>query len=139
MTKLHSFHPTSFVTLCWDNNDTLEETPSGMGTTHCTNGIAVQRRVQTAMAQPLLTKPPWHKSRRRSVRPPQSVVMEYITGVREGPLPINIHETALTASADMPYTKSDFAWAVARLMKKDSDRFGHDGNQKTPAWAGFHS
>ena len=34
----------SFVTLCWDNNDILEETPSGMGT-HCTNGITVQHRV----------------------------------------------------------------------------------------------
>ena len=28
-----------FVSFCWDNNDIAEETLSGKGTTHCTNGI----------------------------------------------------------------------------------------------------
>ena len=34
-----------------DNNDLLEETLTGIGTTHCTNGIAIQRQVQLAMPQ----------------------------------------------------------------------------------------
>ena len=34
-----------FSTFCWDNIDLLEETLSGRGTTHCTNGIVVQRQV----------------------------------------------------------------------------------------------
>ena len=29
------------VSFCWDNNDICEETLSGLGTTHCTNGIAI--------------------------------------------------------------------------------------------------
>ena len=30
------------IILCWDNNDIIEETKCGAGTTHCTNGIVVQ-------------------------------------------------------------------------------------------------
>ena len=42
---------TPFVQVCWVNNDLLEETLTGIGTTHCTNGIAIQRQVQLAMPQ----------------------------------------------------------------------------------------
>ena len=42
---------TSFVQVCWVINDLLEETLTGIGTTHCTNGIAIQRQVQLAMPQ----------------------------------------------------------------------------------------
>ena len=31
------------TTVIWDNNDFMEETPSGEGTTHNTNGLLVQR------------------------------------------------------------------------------------------------
>ena len=44
--------PLSFATFCWDNNDVIAETLSGQGTTHCTNGIVVQRQVQFAANQP---------------------------------------------------------------------------------------
>ena len=37
--------PNVFTIFCWDNNDILEETLSGEGTTHCTNGISIQRSV----------------------------------------------------------------------------------------------
>ena len=46
--------PSSYITLCWDNNDIAEETSSGQGTTHCTNGIIVE-----AHARSFLT--PWMK------------------------------------------------------------------------------
>ena len=35
-----------FVQFCWNNNYINEETPSGSGTTHCTNGIIILRKVQ---------------------------------------------------------------------------------------------
>ena len=38
--------PGVFATFCWDNNDLKEETLSGKGTTHCTNGIMIQPKVQ---------------------------------------------------------------------------------------------
>ena len=41
-----------FSTFCWDNIDLLEETLSGRGTTHCTNGIVVQRQVAGCALQP---------------------------------------------------------------------------------------
>ena len=48
-------HSSTFVTVCWDNNDIAEETVSGLGTTHCcTNGIVVQRQVSTALPKPKL-------------------------------------------------------------------------------------
>ena len=40
-----NIHAGGYVSLCWDNNDLLEETKTGTGTTHCTNGIVVQRLV----------------------------------------------------------------------------------------------
>ena len=39
----NTIQPNVFTMFCWDNNDILEETVSGKGTTHCTNGIAIQR------------------------------------------------------------------------------------------------
>ena len=44
--------PNVFTTFCWDNNDLNEQTLSGSGTTHCTNGILVQRRVHTCEPPP---------------------------------------------------------------------------------------
>ena len=39
--------PGVFATFCWDNIDLLEETLSGANTTHCTNGIVVQCKLDT--------------------------------------------------------------------------------------------
>ena len=46
--------PDVFTTFCWDNNDLSEQTLSGSGTTHCTNGILIQRRVHTCEPPPHL-------------------------------------------------------------------------------------
>ena len=43
--------PSSFVHLAWDNNNIVEEILSGLGTTHCTNGIAIRRQVHIAKTQ----------------------------------------------------------------------------------------
>lgn len=39
-----NINPALRDSLCLDNNDINEETLSGSGTTHCTNGIAIQRQ-----------------------------------------------------------------------------------------------
>ena len=46
--------PNVFTTFCWDNNDLSEQTLSGSGTTHCTNGILLQREVHTCEPPPHL-------------------------------------------------------------------------------------
>ena len=42
---LSNIQPGGYVTFCWDNNDVAKEAKSGGGTTHCTNGIIVQRQM----------------------------------------------------------------------------------------------
>ena len=53
------------TTLAWDNNDRLEESLTGKGTSHRVNGIAVQARVFGPEPQKL--DAPVHKSRRRTI------------------------------------------------------------------------
>ena len=69
---------------CWDNKDILEETRTGSHTTHCTNGIVIQRLPDSAMfiheeIQPSKT------TRQRSVHPPTVDVDKFIGGKRVGP------------------------------------------------------
>ena len=45
-----NIQPNVPVVMCWDNTDINEETLSGHGTTHCTNGIIIQRAVQPSGA-----------------------------------------------------------------------------------------
>ena len=48
-------HKNIFSTFAFDNDDMSEETLSGIGTTPCTNGIVIQRSVDTC-AQDQMTK-----------------------------------------------------------------------------------
>ena len=50
--------PNVFSTFCWDNIDLLEETLSGQGTTHCTNGIVIQRQVAGCEPPPIEMRNP---------------------------------------------------------------------------------
>ena len=58
--------PNVFSIFCWDNIDLLEETLSGRGTTHCINGIVVQRQVSGCALPPKL--PQKKAVRRRTFR-----------------------------------------------------------------------
>ena len=40
-----NIQPGGYVTFCWYNNDIAEKTKPGGGTTHCTDGIIVQRQM----------------------------------------------------------------------------------------------
>ncbi len=52
-----NIQPNVFSCFFWDNNDILEETLSGKGTTHCTNGIVIQRMTAGCDPQPTPTDP----------------------------------------------------------------------------------
>ena len=56
--------PVMFV---FDNNDFQEETPSGKGTTHCTNGIIIQNRVHTCMHPPAEVTILSHRKNERNI------------------------------------------------------------------------
>ena len=65
------------VSLCFDSNDINEETLSRSGTTHCTNGITIQRQVDfnfsTSVAVVSCQK---HQSKARTIAAPPSSLAE---------------------------------------------------------------
>ena len=91
--------PLSFATFCWDNNDIIEETLSGQGTTHCTNGIVVQRQVQFAANQPYPTTSVQRAAsncRQRSIKCPPQLDIDFVAGQREQPALIAMGSELLT-------------------------------------------
>ena len=75
---------------CWDNNnDIVEETHTGAGTTHCTNGIVIQR-LSHNVAMPL-PKAPSKTSRKRTLRPSPVELDHYSAGRRKGPTPTEVY------------------------------------------------
>ena len=117
-----------FVHFCWDNNDINEETPSGSGTTHCTNGIIIQRKVQPTSVTSIDDGQysSWRRGcnrRRRSTKPPLPLSLEYVAGRREGPQIKALQDDVLAQldrSCKQPLIslkKEDFAWLLARLRE----------------------
>ena len=88
--------PTSVI---WDNNDFREETPSGEGTTHNTNGLLVQSIgcVDDATESiPCINSESKHLPKKRTVDPPPNILEVYHKRKRQGPTPTSyknvIHE-----------------------------------------------
>ena len=128
-----------FTVFCWDNNDINEDTPSGAGTTHCTNGIVVQQQVSTASPY-LPTNPSWPNRHRQSVTSPLEAEVEYNAGRRQGPLPIGLSAETMVLSQSDRSQSADFTWILTRLQESDSLILGQVSNEKKiPGWAGFNS
>ena len=68
-----SVRPNVFSLFCWDNIDLLEETLSGKGTSHCTNGIIVQRQVAWCEPPPSLERRDRRRGRRTLQTAPSQV------------------------------------------------------------------
>ena len=73
------------ATLVWDNNDFGEETLSGKGTTHNTNGIIIQRPFTCDV--PISERASLQRTRKRSLEPPPANIDTYIRLKRTGPKP----------------------------------------------------
>ena len=131
----------TFVTLCWDNNDLREDSLSGK-TTHCTNGIVIQRKVQSCALPPSMraeSRTP--RRRKRSLDSPLQVIVEYNAGKREGPRAITLPAGSVElASSTRGIGETDFMWLLARLLSSDSAALGQaECNQKTPSWTAFNA
>ena len=103
--------------LCWDNNDIQEETYSGKGTTHCTNGIVIQRKVHGCNSKPGTStsiQPPTRR-KRRTLTPVQvqGYITPYIPQKRKSPPAMKIDDGNLR-NPDMINHRSaqikDFGW-----------------------------
>ena len=114
----------------------------GKGTTHCTNGIVIQRK-------PLTCAPPLEMAA-QELRPKRSRTLTYIptdvlpfhSGPRQGPSPfdIGVHDV-ITSNPDVSaYARSiDFGWMLCRQPIEDNlFPFASDQSQVIPAWTGFN-
>ena len=114
--------PVSFV---FDNNDFSEETPSGHGTTHCTNGIILQVRVLTAKSEPKSqgqnstgVERPTHMKKPRSLPFVERALLDYPCAPRCGPdRVVDAATIVTTATMSLDGTHDlDMAWLLARLQ-----------------------
>ncbi|PIK44379.1 hypothetical protein BSL78_18773 [Apostichopus japonicus] len=75
--------PNHFTTIVWDNIDFGEETLSGKGTTHSTNGIMIQRPRQSAR---ITSTPAMKRTRARTLQPPPVEITPFLgCGEKRGP------------------------------------------------------
>ena len=76
------------TTLVWDNNDFGEETLSGKGTTHNTNGIAVQHaqcQLHVTVAQAPSTVEAKKKTKQRSLVAPDEDIIMFVGEKKSSP------------------------------------------------------
>ena len=90
--KIQSHVP---VVMCRDNNDINEEALSGHGTTHCTNGIVIQRTVQQAANAPAAHPCRPRGKRKRSFTPQPCTILQYNAGQRCVPGTMSIPDDEL--------------------------------------------
>lgn len=107
--------PVMFV---FDNNDFQEETPSGKGTTHCTNGIIIQPRVQTCAPHKTCQVIPGTVRHRRRVTYAPKPLRDYPVAPRLGPDRVPDAATLITCTSSPSIDKArdqDMAWLLSRL------------------------
>ena len=132
--------PGVFATFCWDNNDLKEETLSGKGTTHCTNGIMIQPKVQGCQERPLMATAE-ARSKHRAFKMPPIEINFFPSGKRLGPPPINLSEIELQRSTHIlsPHSFKDNGWMLCRL-NPSADIFtpNQEESQQIAAWTAFN-
>ena len=114
------------TTVIWDNNDFMEETPSGEGTTHNTNGLLCQRAMEMdddneASTNSQNGSKKKAKDRRRSVDPPPNILEVYHKQKRQGPSPINNDQSVITDPATdthLQYKQSlDSVYCLSKIQE----------------------
>ncbi len=116
------------ATLVWDNNDFGEETLSGKGTTHNTNGIIIQQAIAGDSAS-LPATSSRQRTRERSVNPPPLNLVTYTQAKRSGP-----QNSAL--KVDLQQNKYRHAQTTARRV--DAAFLAEPQGKIPPGWTGFN-
>ena len=134
----NNIQPNVPVITCWDNNDINEETISGHGTTHCTNGIIIQRGGQ--QAAPVLPSSSLKGKRKRSFTPRPCKILPYNARKRSGPgnMFITERDLSLQETACINQSKQkDIAWCLPQSRNDPEGRA--NTQQLVPGWSGFNA
>ena len=93
----------------------IEETLSGIGTTHCTNAIVIQRSVDTCAEKP--DDKEINFSNKQTHEDFHIQIFPYCTKKRSDPEAIPLTEATVKGSSDeIEYSKNnDFLWLICRL------------------------
>ena len=127
------FEKNRHATVIWDNNDFQEETSTGEGTTHNTNGILVQRPSAISLMEIENTDLP--RTKKRSVEPPPKNIIPYHSQQpKSGPM--RIIDSKITKSPDQDriekfYTLLDTLFCFSKLQQSGSDIL--------PGWTGYNT
>ena len=113
---------------------------TGKGTTHCTNGIVVQRKPHTC-ALPSIAATNRVPSKKRSVNFVASDVLHFISSSRQGPGQLNIDVNKLFQSQfSINSQLIDFGWRLCRQSYLDGlFDVQTDQPQVIPAWSAFNT
>lgn len=119
------------ATLVWDNNDFGEETLSGKGTTHNTNGIIIQQTM--ADDSPSLPETLRQRTRERSVHPPPLNLLTYTRGKRSGSqnsvLKVDLQQNKYRHAQTMA-KRVDAAFFLTKVPESQG--------KICPGWSGFN-
>ena len=126
------FHPKVHTTVVWDNNDFMEETISGTGTTHNTNGIIVQQissDIQNVVEQSMKMK----KTGKHSLEPPPKNLLAYYSKQRTGPARSTFlfNQEAIQTALQKDSISLDNAFCFSKLPQLNSITL--------PGWTGFNT
>ena len=116
----------------WDNNDFGEETLTGAGTTHNTNGIILQWESQETRLEPEISFEVCKKSRKRTLDSTSTYVVPYKLVKRSGPInltPIHNTEKDQLLMCQEFYRKADAGFYLTKLVNKS----------EVPGWTGFNT
>ena len=110
-----------FSIFSFDNNNLLEETLSGHGTTHCTNGKVIQRQQIGCRAYQDQGSDK-KNTKKGSFEGAQVQVLHYSSRKRLNPDAINLSEDQLksTSAIQEMANQIDFGWLLVRLSLKDN-------------------
>ena len=116
---------------------------SGKGTTHCTNGIIVQRKALTCELPPVASTTNQAPNKKRTVTCVPSNVLPYSSSSRKGPSQLNIDVDKIVKSNAQVSVDSllrDFGWRLCRQPYQDGLFDVQTGQtQVIPAWTGFNT
>jgi len=116
-------------TVVWDNNDFLEETLSGKGTTHVANGIIIQNHCIT---DEVLIRDKVEVSRKAStLQPPPVIIQPYILKKKSSPSFTGISKESIFLSSPIKQVQRENAYIIAKFcaaLKK----------VLLPSWTGFN-